>query len=69
MINLLCNTPTKPSKFRTNNWFEVIDDARGTYNKNSQIKFKTSSLKSSLCDFSDAYILVSRTKSHRSKSK
>ena len=28
---------------------------------NSQIKFKTSMLKSSLCDYSDAYILVKRT--------
>ena len=35
--------------------------ARGTYNTNSQIKFKTSMLKSSLCDYSDAYILVSWT--------
>ena len=30
------------------------------YNKNSQIKYKTSMLKSSLCDYTDAYILVSR---------
>ena len=31
------------------------------YNTNSQIKFKTSMLRSSLCDYSDAYILVSGT--------
>ena len=30
---------------------------RGTYNDNKQIKFKTTMLKSSLCDYSDAYIL------------
>ena len=35
-------------------------DAHGTYNTNNQIKFKTSTLKSSLCDYIDAYILVSR---------
>ena len=29
-----------------------------TYNTNSQIKFKVSLLKSSLCDYSDAYILA-----------
>ena len=29
------------------------------YNTNSQIKFKTSMLRSSLCDYSDAYILMS----------
>ena len=34
---------------------------RGTYNTNSQIKFKTSMLKSSLCDYNDAYTFVSRT--------
>ena len=31
------------------------------YNKDSQIKFRTSMLKSSLCDYSDAYILVKGT--------
>ena len=32
-----------------------------TYNTNNQIKFKTSLLRSSLCDYSDVYILVRRT--------
>ena len=59
IIHLLNNIPNQPSKFRTKNWVEINDDARGTYNKNNQIKFKTSMLKSSLCDYSDAYILVS----------
>ena len=59
IINLLDNRPNQPSKFRTKNWIEINDDARRTYNTNSQIKFKTSMLKSSLCDYSDAYILVS----------
>ena len=40
---------------------ETNDDTRGTYNTNSQIEFKTSMLKSSLCDYSDAYILLSGT--------
>ena len=48
----------QPSKFKTKNWVEVNDESRGTYNVNSQIKFKTTMLKSSLCDYSDAYILV-----------
>ena len=34
------------------------EESRGTYNVTSQIKFKTTMLKSSLCDYSDAYILV-----------
>ena len=48
----------KPSKFRTRNWVEINDESRGAYNVNSQIKFKTAMLKSSLCDYSDAYILA-----------
>ena len=52
------DTLNQPSKFRTRNWVEINDDTRGAYNVNSQIKFKTTMLKSSLCDYSDAYILV-----------
>ena len=37
---------------------EINDDQRGTYNANSQINFKTTLLKSRLCNYSDAYILV-----------
>ena len=58
---MLDNTPNQPSKFRTKNWVETNDDARGIYNKNSQIKLKTSMLKSSLCDYSDKYILLNAT--------
>ena len=36
---------------------KINDESRGIYNVNSQIKFKTTSLRSSLCDYSDAYIL------------
>ena len=52
---------SEPSKFKTKNWVEVNDESRGTYNINSQIKFKTTMLKPSLCDYNDAYILVKRT--------
>ena len=55
------NKSNQPSKFRTKNWIETNDESRGTYNVNSQIKFKTTMLKSSLCDYSDAYILVKGT--------
>ena len=37
---------------------EMNDEARGTYSPDKQIIFKTSMLRSSLCDYSDAYILV-----------
>ena len=55
------NTLNQPSKFRTRNWIETNDESRRVYNVNSQIKFKTTMLKSSLCDYSDTYILVKRT--------
>ena len=58
IANLIDDTSNQPSKFRTKNWVEINDESRGTYNANSQIKFKTTMLKSSLCDYSDAYILV-----------
>ena len=58
MVNLIDDTSNQPSKFRTKNWVEINDESRGTYNVNSEIKFKTTMLKSSLCDYSDAYILV-----------
>ena len=55
------NKSNQRSKFRTKNWVEINDESRGTYNVNSQIKFKTTMLKSSLCDYSDTYILVKGT--------
>ena len=61
VINLLGNTPNQPTKFRTKNWVEINNDSRGTYNRNSRIKFKTSMSRSSLCDYSDVYIVASGT--------
>ena len=61
IANLIDDTSNQPSKFRTKNWVEINDESRGAYNVNSQIKFKTTMLKSSLCDYSDAYILVKGT--------
>ena len=57
IINLLDNISNEPSKFRTYLWVERNDESR-VYNTNSQIKFKPVMLNSSLCDHSDAYILV-----------
>ena len=51
-ISLLDKKPNWPSKFRTKNWFERNDDVCGRYSTNSQIKFKTLMLNSSLCDYS-----------------
>ena len=58
IANLIDGASNQPSKFKTKNWVEINDESRGTYNVNSQIKFKITMLKSSLCGYSDAYILV-----------
>ena len=56
--NLLDDSSNKTSKFRTKNWVEINDESRGKYNYEKLIRFKTTMLKSTLCDYSDAYILV-----------
>ena len=61
IINLLDNTPNQSSKFKTKSCVEINDEWRWTYNKDNQIRFKTSMLRSRLCDYSDSYILVKGT--------
>ena len=58
IANSFDNTSNQPSKFRTKNWVEIIDESRETHSVTKQIKYKTSMLRSSLCDYSDAYIHV-----------
>ena len=61
IVNLIDDTSDQPSKFRTKNWVEINDESRGAYNVNRQINFKTTMLKSGLCDYSDVYILIKGT--------
>ena len=58
IATLIDDASNQPSKFRTKNWVEINDESRGTYNNNIQIKFKTTMVKTNLCDYSEAYILV-----------
>ena len=60
IINLLDDAMNQPSKSRTRNWVEINDESRGKYD-GSIIIFKTSIIRSDLCDYRDAYILVSGT--------
>ena len=55
---MLDDASNKPSKFRTRNWVGINDDIISAYSPNKQIRFKTPMLRSRLCDYSDAYILV-----------
>ena len=60
IANLLESTSDNLSKFRTRNWVEINDESRGNY-ANSDIRFKTTMLRSNLCDYPDSYILVKGT--------
>ena len=42
----------------TKKWAEVNNLSTGQYSVNKNIRFKTSILKSDLCDYIDAYIVV-----------
>ena len=60
IIKLLGKTidPTKLPKYTTRKWIETFDQSNKIYNKNKDIRFKTPQLRSDLCDFNDAYIVV-----------
>ena len=48
-------------KFVTKKWIEVYDQLEGNYDVNKEIRIKTSMLRSDLCDFNGAYIVVNGT--------
>ena len=56
--NLLGPAHDKVPKFITKNWIEVESQSRNTCNTSKPIGFKTSLLRSDLCDYSDAYVWV-----------
>ena len=54
------NESEKVSKFVTREYVRV-NSLSDMYNENKSIRFKTPMLRSNLCDYSDAYILVKGT--------
>ena len=58
IANLLNSSENEYSKFATKKWYVIDSESKGNYSHENPIKFLTSSLESSLCDYSDAYILV-----------
>ena len=44
----------------TKKWIEVYDQSEENFSNSKEIRIKTSMLRSDLCDFSDAYIVVKR---------
>ena len=55
---MLNSSENKYPKFATKKWYVIDSESKGVYSHENPIKFLTSSLESSLCDYSDAYILV-----------
>ena len=58
IVYLLNSSENEYSKFATKKWDVIDSESKGLYSHKNAIKFLTSSLESSLCDYSDAYILV-----------
>ena len=58
IVNLLNGSDNDNSKFATKKWYIIDSESNSNYSHHNPIKFLTSSLESSLCDYSDAYILV-----------
>ena len=59
--NLLGKTEDNVPRFITKKWVEVHDQSNNDYNTSKPIRFKTSMLRSDLCDYSDTYIWVKGT--------
>ena len=60
IVNLLDTTSDDKDlpRFVTKKWIEVYDQSEKNYSINKEIRIKTPMLRSDLCDFSDAYIVV-----------
>ena len=58
IVNLLNRSDNENLKFATKKWYVIDSESNGNYSKDEEIKFLTKSIESSLCDYCDAYILV-----------
>ena len=58
IVNLLNGSDNENSKFATKKWYAIDSESKSNYSKDDPIKFLTKSRESTLCDYSDAYILV-----------
>ena len=58
IVNLLNGTDNENSKFAKRKWYVIDSESKYNYSKDGPINFLAKSLESSLCDYSDAYVLV-----------
>ena len=58
IVNLLNGSDNEYTKFATKKWYAIDSESKGNYSHHDPIKLLTKSIESSLCDYSDAYIIV-----------
>ena len=58
IVNLLNGSDNENSRFATKRWYVLGSESKGNYSHHDPITFLIKSIESSLCDYSDAYILV-----------
>ena len=62
IVNLLGDADNESSKFATRKWYVINDQNNTDYGEGNEdsttVKFETKVIKSNLCDYSDAYILL-----------
>ena len=63
IVNFLDTRPNEKNlpKFTTKKWIQVYDQSERNYNPNKEIRTTISMLRSDLCDYSDAYIVLKGT--------
>ena len=69
IINLLNSNNNESQKFASKRWYIIQDQSQGSYGNgtdNTTIKYDTKVIKENLCDYSDAYILVTRSIENKS---
>ena len=60
IVNLLNSSDNENSKFVTEKWYIIDSESKDKFSRQNPIKFLTKSIESSLCDYSDTYILVTK---------
>ena len=58
IVNLLNISDNENSKFATKKWYVIDSESKGNYSDKNEIKLLRSLLESNLCNYSDAYVLV-----------
>ena len=58
IVNLLTGSDNEYAKFPSKKWNAIDSESKENYSHTDPIKVSTKSIESSLCDYSDAYVLV-----------